>query len=169
MNYFLFLPILFVFLFSGCTAIDENRYSINQLRNRMMNVESALSKQNLMVQQNKAEIDNLYDRDDEMMRLIKSRKRVSSSSSFKKSSASGILPKILRGKNSNILSDKLTENVTVYDVQKALKNAGFYVGKIDGKAGSMTKNAIERFQRANGLEDDGIVGNRTWNLLKRYI
>ena len=46
-------------------------------------------------------------------------------------------------------------------IQRALKNAGFYNGEIDGKIGSRTKEAIKRFQKAHGLKGDGIVGKRT--------
>ncbi|MDD2702549.1 MAG: peptidoglycan-binding protein [Candidatus Omnitrophica bacterium] len=55
------------------------------------------------------------------------------------------------------------------DIQTALKNAGFYQGEIDGVIGSETKEAIKKFQAANGLTADGMVGSRTWMLLSRYL
>lgn len=55
------------------------------------------------------------------------------------------------------------------DIQQALKNAGFYNGKIDGVKGKGTKKAIKDFQKANGLKADGIVGSRTWELLFNYL
>ncbi|MFH0763583.1 MAG: peptidoglycan-binding domain-containing protein [Candidatus Omnitrophota bacterium] len=55
------------------------------------------------------------------------------------------------------------------DIQKALKNAGFYIGAIDGKVGPKTKNAILEFQRAKGLKVDGKVGPKTWAELERYL
>ena len=54
------------------------------------------------------------------------------------------------------------------DVQTALKNAGFYKGKIDGVKGRNTKKAIKEFQKANGLRADGVVGSKTWELLSKY-
>jgi hypothetical protein len=45
--------------------------------------------------------------------------------------------------------------------QVALYRHGFYKGPIDGIAGPMTRRATRRFQRAKGLEPDGIVGRRT--------
>jgi murein L,D-transpeptidase YcbB/YkuD len=54
-------------------------------------------------------------------------------------------------------------------LQKALANAGFYKGKIDGKIGSLTKEAIENFQRDNGLKVDGKAGPQTWSVLGEYI
>lgn len=55
------------------------------------------------------------------------------------------------------------------EIQKALKNAGYYAGAIDGKKGPKTKKAIEDFQRANSLEADGKVGPKTWAKLKVQI
>jgi murein L,D-transpeptidase YcbB/YkuD len=55
------------------------------------------------------------------------------------------------------------------DVQTALKNAGYYQGSIDGKVGAKTKEAISQFQRDNGLNADGIVGQRTWAELQKNL
>lgn len=55
------------------------------------------------------------------------------------------------------------------EIQTALKNAGFYAGKIDGKVGPGTKKAIEEFQKANGLKADGKVGPKTWAILSRQL
>lgn len=54
-------------------------------------------------------------------------------------------------------------------IQTALKNAGFYEGRIDGKIGKSSKKAIRVFQEANGLNPDGIIGNKTWSKLKAYL
>ncbi|NLE64920.1 MAG: peptidoglycan-binding protein [Elusimicrobia bacterium] len=59
--------------------------------------------------------------------------------------------------------------VEVKTVQKALKNAGFYEGAIDGKIGPRTKNAIAAFQKQHGLTADGIVGKKTWSEMKTYL
>ena len=55
------------------------------------------------------------------------------------------------------------------DIQTALKNAGFYTGTVDGKIGPMTREAIEDFQKANGLEADGKVGPKTWAAMAKYL
>ena len=55
------------------------------------------------------------------------------------------------------------------NIQRALKNAGYYQGNIDGKIGSGTKDAVKAFQKDNGLEADGVVGRRTWDKLKDYL
>ena len=56
---------------------------------------------------------------------------------------------------------------TGIEIQTALKSAGFYAGNIDGKIGPKSKQAIEDFQKANGLKVDGKVGPKTWEALNR--
>lgn len=70
--------------------------------------------------------------------------------------------KMLSGKKDEILR----VNVTPEKLQQALKAAGFYKGTVDGKLGNGTKAAIVKFQKANGLKADGIVGEKTWSELK---
>jgi len=53
-------------------------------------------------------------------------------------------------------------------LQKALKNAGYYQGSVDGKIGTGTIDAIRRFQADNGLDPDGVCGRKTWSKLKSY-
>jgi len=55
------------------------------------------------------------------------------------------------------------------EIQRALKNAGFDPGPIDGKLGSRTRQAIREFQGVNGLQVDGIVGKRTWAKLAPFL
>jgi peptidoglycan hydrolase-like protein with peptidoglycan-binding domain len=54
------------------------------------------------------------------------------------------------------------------ELQTCLKNAGFYIGKINGVKTKRTKKAIREFQKANGLKADGVVGPKTWELLNKY-
>ena len=53
-------------------------------------------------------------------------------------------------------------------IQRALKNAGYYQGALDGKIGSGTKQAIRDFQRDQGLTTDGVCGRQTWARLKSF-
>jgi murein L,D-transpeptidase YcbB/YkuD len=55
------------------------------------------------------------------------------------------------------------------DIQTALKKAGFFKGEVDGQIGSKTKEAIRKFQEANGITPDGVVGSKTWALLSKYL
>lgn len=49
----------------------------------------------------------------------------------------------------------------VAEVQRRLKNWGYYSGVVDGVYGSKTEEAVRFFQRRNGLSADGQVGNKT--------
>jgi peptidoglycan hydrolase-like protein with peptidoglycan-binding domain len=62
-----------------------------------------------------------------------------------------------------------SEHPSAKDIQTALKNAGFDPGTPDGKLGKMTRQAIKDFQKANGLDADGKVGKKTWELLSPYL
>lgn len=68
-------------------------------------------------------------------------------------------------KDENIVRVK----ASISEVQKALKNAGYYDGKIDGKLGSRSKKAIHDFQLDHKLKSDGIIGKKTWNELRTYL
>ena len=50
-------------------------------------------------------------------------------------------------------------------LQTALKDKGYYTGKVDGIYGKSTVNAVKAFQKDNGLETDGIAGIKTQELL----
>ena len=49
----------------------------------------------------------------------------------------------------------------VSEMQRKLKNWGYYDGSVDGIFGSGTRKAVEYFQRTNGLTPDGVVGRAT--------
>ena len=50
-------------------------------------------------------------------------------------------------------------------IQQCLINKGYACGEIDGKFGIKTETAVMKFQKANGLTIDGIVGKKTWKAL----
>lgn len=72
-------------------------------------------------------------------------------------------------KNSESKTDTAAETPSTADIQKCLKNAGFYTEEVDGKFGPKTKEAIELFQAANNLKADGKVGPVTWENLKKFL
>ncbi|MBQ8658826.1 MAG: spore cortex-lytic enzyme [Clostridia bacterium] len=53
----------------------------------------------------------------------------------------------------------------VKEVQRRLKNWGYYTGSVDGVFGAGTKKAVIAFQKKNGLTADGVVGKATYQAL----
>ena len=56
----------------------------------------------------------------------------------------------------------------VWDLQYRLKAIGLYKQQLTGYYGSYTKSAVKNFQQKYGLQADGRVGPKTWQVLKRY-
>ena len=61
------------------------------------------------------------------------------------------------------------KGVYVANLQDGLNVLGHDAGTIDGVFGNGTKSAVIRFQKANNLTADGIVGCITWDLLIKKI
>lgn len=53
----------------------------------------------------------------------------------------------------------------VKQIQKKLKEWGYYDGEVDGIYGSKTFSAVKKFQTKNGLTVDGIAGEKTLQAL----
>lgn len=53
----------------------------------------------------------------------------------------------------------------VKEVQRRLKQWGYYSGPVDGIYGAKTVEAVKKFQRKNGLTPDGIAGRATYEAL----
>lgn len=49
----------------------------------------------------------------------------------------------------------------VSSLQENLKKLDYYYGSVSGHYGSLTRAAVTKFQRANGLTADGVAGKRT--------
>ena len=78
----------------------------------------------------------------------------SSGSSSSNTSSSGVLKQ-------GVKSD------AVLQLQTRLKELGYYTGSLTGNFGDLTRQAVEKFQRANGLTADGIAGTKTLELLNK--
>ena len=58
-----------------------------------------------------------------------------------------------------------SKGTLVKEVQKRLKELGYYEGDITGNYKSKTINAVRSLQKQNGMETSGVVNEETWNLI----
>ncbi|HQP09807.1 MAG TPA: peptidoglycan-binding protein [Candidatus Omnitrophota bacterium] len=73
-----------------------------------------------------------------------------------------------QGAEEKVLVGEVTpfeNNPKVEEVQTLLNLYGYDVGVIDGILGLRTRNAIERFQKDNGLDPSRFADNATWEKL----
>ena len=112
------------------------------------------------------------EKDSEVVDLQYQVKDLSSKVNSKDSSDTSVSQQVeesVKSSSKSSSDDIIRVNVSTTDIQSALKSAGVYSGKIDGKVGSGTKAAIMEFQQQHHLTADGILGKRTWKLLKSYL
>ena len=57
----------------------------------------------------------------------------------------------------------------VEELQTALKDLGYYAGKITGEFDAATKQAVKKLQKAGKLAADGIAGKQTLALVEKYM
>lgn len=55
------------------------------------------------------------------------------------------------------------------DIQRWLKQLGYYQGDVDGRIGPISQEAYQRFQSKNGLVADGFITARSWELLRAAV
>lgn len=58
-----------------------------------------------------------------------------------------------------------SQGTAVSELQAVLKLLGYYTGAVDGDYGQSTATAVSQFQKAAGLNPDGIVNSGTWERL----
>ncbi|GAA1928363.1 hypothetical protein GCM10009689_03930 [Brevibacterium antiquum] len=61
--------------------------------------------------------------------------------------------------------EKGSQGDVVKRAQRALRRVPDHSVAVDGIFGSVTEEAVKNFQRGAGLDDDGIVGDKTWEAL----
>lgn len=62
----------------------------------------------------------------------------------------------------------LEPNARVEEVQKLLKLYGYRIGNVDGILGGNTRQAIEDFQKDQGVKASRFVDFKTWDALTRF-
>ena len=143
-------------LFSGCAAKKTKR-DITALQAQVGTLTNELNRLDESLQETRAAIQSEQNKFNDLEgQLSKSRGRISSLREEE-----SVIEGIYRTPSGFELPSK--------HIQQALKNAGYYRGTLDGRIGSQTRQAIQAFQRDNGISSDGIVGRQTWTKLKDYL
>ena len=156
------LRLLFVFIFalaiSGC-ATTQNKTQNEQMESRVTELEKKLEAKDAEIVDLQYEVKDLSGKVEAPKSAVLEQAAESSTEqvdTVKSSKASD---------NSQIIR----VNVNPEKVQSALKAAGVYTGRVDGRIGPGTKAAIIEFQKSHGLKADGVLGKRTWEELKTYL
>ncbi|MDO8675842.1 MAG: peptidoglycan-binding domain-containing protein [Candidatus Omnitrophota bacterium] len=154
----MFIRILFGFLFvlgvSGCATTQHKASQQDQMQTRVVELEKKLEEKD-------AEIVDLQYAVKDLSSRVDASKAPAAAESSVPAGESAVAVK----DGNNIIRVAATPE----KVQAALKAAGFYNGRVDGKIGAGTKAAIVQFQRSQGLNADGVVGPKTWDVLKTYL
>ena len=128
---------------SGCATARAKKPPVQDAQSQITAMQSELQAKDQQIQDLQNQLDS-YQRS------------IGSSSNYSSYSSSS-------GGSSSVIKAR---GVSVSDLQSALLRAGFDPGPVDGKLGKKTKAAIKAFQRRNNLRADGVVGEKTWSLLK---
>lgn len=155
MRFLMYLVMLVVALnLAGCATFTGGS-RINQLEQRVQQLENELDSKEQEINNLKFDLTAAPASDDDEIIFDETILSELKAKESKKTYKAPAKPKYIKKTNRNI--------------QRALKSAGYYKGRIDGKIGKYTKRAIRSFQRAKKLRVDGIVGKRTWSALKKYL
>ncbi len=146
-------------LVSGCATTSAKPEPVNQLQTQVSDLQQRMEEQEKEIVDLKYEVKELSGKA-ETQAVVP----VEESSPVAPPKKQPVVSKAVEG----IYADLVKVDVSGTELQKALKGAGVYDGKIDGKIGPRTKSAIMEFQRQHSLKADGVVGPKTWNELKQY-
>ena len=154
----MFIRIIFGFLFvlgvSGCATTQNKASQQEQMQTRVVELEKKLEEKDAEI------VDLQYAVKDLSSRVDASKAPAVAEPSVP---AAGSVV-VVKGGNNIIRVAADPEKV-----QAALKAAGFYNGKVDGKIGAGTRAAVIEFQKSQGLNADGVIGRKTWDALKTYL
>jgi hypothetical protein len=154
----LLLGVVFLAAITGCATTGGGKVSQDQMQTRVTELEKK-------VEEKDSEIVDLQYQVKDLSTKVGGGSKDSADTGSEETMASKIAKVASGGSNDEIIR----VNASIEDIQKALKASGNYTGKIDGKLGSGTKQAIVEFQRQHHLTADGILGKRTWKLLKANL
>jgi len=68
-----------------------------------------------------------------------------------------------------VLGDRSARAVEQFlkEAQKLLREKGFYDGEVDGEFGNRSLHAVIEFQKSQRLEEDGVLGRKTFSALRK--
>lgn len=166
----IFILMLSVFVLTGCATMRRNQTSQSgTLQTKIANLEEQVAARDQEIVSLRGDVDRLNDlierqpdRGDNVSYHRVEYVPLPDAKSYSSAAGTGTEGS---GSDGNIVRVAVTPET----LQKALKAAGYYNGKIDGKIGDMTKTAIRDFQKYHDLKVDGIVGKSTWAALKSYV
>ena len=161
------LVIFILAAFSGCATMQKTQTETRN-QTRIVELEKELENRDVEIKELKGEVQKLSPAVEPKM---------SSSAKSADHQVSASIPVAASGEISSqsqevsayLNSDVIRVSAEAKDVQKALKNAGYYDGAIDGKVGKNTVQAIRQFQEEHALKVDGIIGNQTWTQLQTFL
>ena len=156
----LLFGVIFLAAITGCATTGGVKTSQEQLQTRVTELEKKVEEKDSEI------VDLQYQVKDLSSKVGGGAKDSAESGSEEVAASKGSSSKLAASFASD---DIIRVNAKIEDIQTALKNAGDYTGKIDGKLGAGTKQAIVEFQRSHHLVADGILGKRTWKLLKANL
>ena len=148
------LGIVFILGVSGC-ATTPHKTDNDQVQARIVELEKKLEEKDSEIVDLQYEVKDLSS---------KIEAKAAPQPTAEMSAPVPVLP-VAKGHGSETV---IRVNATPEQLQTALKSAGVYNGKIDGKIGAGTKASIIEFQKSHGLAADGVVGRKTWEALKAY-
>jgi len=149
----IFMVLVAVVFLSGCVTTSKYKTDMDRLQSRVDELEASLKQQEsdkAALKESQQQIEAALKQQSEDLENAK--KKLSS-----------------MGKRKSQGGPSELKMPTAKEIQAALKSAGFYPGEIDGVIGSGTKEAVRKFQEANQLTPDGVVGSKTWALLEKYV
>ena len=154
----IFLGIGLAVLLTGC-ATAQKPSALNNLQIKVSQMEKTLEEKDQEILDLK---DQLQDLSSQIDNLGAAHASASTEDNPKPKSAAGAA-------SSADDARIIRVEASAFDVQRALKSAGYYSGAVDGKMGAKSRKAISDFQKDHKLNSDGIVGKNTWIELKKYL
>ncbi len=158
--------LLLVVSLIGCTSTTRQSSSVGNLQIKVSHLEKMIESRDQEISSLKFELDEIASQVEslETFQLDGSVEEYDAKESFMLEKTKRLEP-IRTIKSEGIIR----VSVKAGKVQEALKSAGYYNGKVDGKIGSKSKKAIKEFQEDHDLKADGIIGKKTWAEMKLYL